>query len=151
VFCPGYLFASTSVTATKTCIFNPCTIGGSPGPITINYAQTIQWSANYTGTTPGNSFYLTTSSAANAADIPLSTSLITGANNRTSSLGTGTYYISINLPASQMGPGVFTVTFDPSSTGEPHIRTVNGGHYDFQAVGEFVLLKQPERQEIQVR
>ncbi len=38
----------------------------------------------------------------------------------------------------------------PFSLGDPHIKTVSGVHYDFQAVGEFVLLRDPGM-EIQVR
>jgi len=38
----------------------------------------------------------------------------------------------------------------PYSFGDPHIRTVNGVNYDFQAAGEFVLLKDPYM-ELQVR
>src|SRR5437868_15544657 len=110
---------STSVTATKDCAFGPCTVGGVTGPITIQYPQTIQWQATYTGTaTQGHSFYLTTSPQANLADIALTTS---GQPSGSYSLPVGTYYISIRLAL--MGPGAYTVTFDPSSTVEPHITT----------------------------
>ncbi|MFN0213278.1 MAG: Ig-like domain repeat protein [Saprospiraceae bacterium] len=37
------------------------------------------------------------------------------------------------------------------STGEPHIRTVDGTYYDFQAAGEFTLLRGGDKMEIQVR
>jgi hypothetical protein len=39
---------------------------------------------------------------------------------------------------------------DGGSEGDPHIRTIDGLHYDFQAVGEFVLLR-AENMEVQVR
>jgi hypothetical protein len=38
----------------------------------------------------------------------------------------------------------------PKTEGDPHLSTVDGVHYDFQAAGEFVLLRD-ERLEIQVR
>jgi hypothetical protein len=38
-----------------------------------------------------------------------------------------------------------------SDTGDPHIRTVHGPRYDFQAVGEFTLLRDGQGMEIQVR
>lgn len=40
---------------------------------------------------------------------------------------------------------------DGSYSGDPHTRTVNGVRYDFQAVGEFTLLRDGERMEVQVR
>jgi hypothetical protein len=40
---------------------------------------------------------------------------------------------------------------DGSYSGDPHTRTVNGTLYDFQAVGEFTLLRYGARLEIQVR
>ena len=40
---------------------------------------------------------------------------------------------------------------DGSYSGDPHTRTVNGVLYDFQAVGEFTLLRDGNRMEVQVR
>ena len=40
---------------------------------------------------------------------------------------------------------------DGSYSGDPHTRTVNGVPYDFQAVGEFTLLRDGQRMEVQVR
>lgn len=40
---------------------------------------------------------------------------------------------------------------DGADNGDPHIRTVDGKYYDFQAVGEFTLLRDPAGMEIQVR
>jgi hypothetical protein len=40
---------------------------------------------------------------------------------------------------------------DGSYSGDPHTRTVNGVTYDFQSVGEFTLLRDASRMEIQVR
>jgi hypothetical protein len=40
---------------------------------------------------------------------------------------------------------------DGSYSGDPHTRTVDGTRYDFQAVGEFTLLRDGGRLEIQVR
>jgi hypothetical protein len=39
---------------------------------------------------------------------------------------------------------------DGADNGDPHIRTVDGKEYDFQAVGEFTLLRDTEGMEIQV-
>lgn len=43
------------------------------------------------------------------------------------------------------------LNFHGSWTGDPHARTVDGTTYDFQAVGEFTLLRDGDRMEIQVR
>lgn len=40
---------------------------------------------------------------------------------------------------------------DGADIGDPHIHTVDGKNYDFQAVGEFVLLRDDEGMEIQTR
>ena len=40
---------------------------------------------------------------------------------------------------------------DGSDNGDPHIHTVDGKRYDFQAVGEFVLLRDRDGMEIQTR
>jgi FtsP/CotA-like multicopper oxidase with cupredoxin domain len=40
---------------------------------------------------------------------------------------------------------------DGSDVGDPHLRTVDGTRYDFQAAGEFTLLRDREGMEIQVR
>jgi len=40
---------------------------------------------------------------------------------------------------------------DGSYSGDPHTRTVNGVSYDFQAVGEFTLLRDGTRMEVQTR
>jgi hypothetical protein len=43
------------------------------------------------------------------------------------------------------------VTMTGNHIGDPHVHTVNGVAYDFQAVGEFTLLRDGEWMEIQVR
>ncbi|MHC4952532.1 MAG: multicopper oxidase domain-containing protein [Planctomycetota bacterium] len=40
---------------------------------------------------------------------------------------------------------------DGSDTGDPHLRTTDGTRYDFQAVGEFILLRDREGLEVQTR
>ena len=42
-------------------------------------------------------------------------------------------------------------TVNATTTGDPHITTVDGLHYDFQAAGEFVLLRGADGMEIQTR
>jgi hypothetical protein len=49
------------------------------------------------------------------------------------------------------GSLVGDVTMTGNSIGDPHVHTVNGRRYDFQAVGEFTLLRSGERMEVQVR
>ncbi len=154
--CPGYLMAKVSVGVTKDCSTSPCTITYFPPSVTpppplygftTVVAQTITWTATYTGgPTEGHSFYLTTNSCACLADIPLTTS---GQAGGSFLLTPGTYFISIKLGA--MGPGNYSITYGPDSTGEPHLTTINGMHYDFQSVGEFVFLRNPGGMEIQTR
>jgi hypothetical protein len=135
----------TTVTASKDCSTNPCTVVGAS--FTLHFAQTVEWQATYNGTaTQGHSFYLTTSPLANLADIPLTT---TGQPSGMQTLGVGTYYISIKLAL--MGPGTYSVTFNAALHGDPHIRTIDGMRYDFQGAGEFVVLRYPGDQEIQGR
>ena len=43
------------------------------------------------------------------------------------------------------------LSFHGSYTGDPHTRTVDGTAYDFQSVGEFTLLRDSDRMEVQVR
>lgn len=154
--CSGSLMAKVSVGVTKDCSATPCTITYFPPPVTpvpplygfkTVVTQTITWSATYTGSpTEGHSFYLTTNSCACLADIALTTS---GQAGGSFSLPPGTYFISIKLAA--MGPGNYSITYSPDSTGDPHLTTINGMHYDFQSVGEFVFLRNSEGMEIQNR
>jgi hypothetical protein len=66
----------------------------------------------------------------------------------TASLPVGIWFISINTFA--MGPGNYAV-FGPGVHGDPHVTTTNGVQYDFQGAGEFVMLKHPEKYEVQTR
>lgn len=43
------------------------------------------------------------------------------------------------------------LTMTGNHIGDPHVHTVDGTAYDFQAVGEFTLLRDGERMEVQVR
>jgi len=62
----------------------------------------------------------------------------------------GIYYVYITATDSLglKGQAVFRLKVglgdDGSDMGDPHIRTVNGKSYDFQAVGEFILLRDRE-------
>lgn len=112
--------------------------------------QKIFWTAQYLGTpTQGHSFYLSTV-ASNLADIKLTGN---GALSGNMQLAAGTYHISIRLAL--MGPGNYTVKFDPTgngaNNGDPHLTTVDGVHYDFQSAGEFVALRDGDGMEIQTR
>jgi hypothetical protein len=142
---PGSIEAA-SVQASKDCSTFPCTVVTASFTI-VGTPKTIHWDATYTGSaTQGHSFYLTTNAASNLADIALTTS---GQPSGTKVLTAGTYYISIKLAS--MGPGFYSITYNPSSTGDPHITTTNGARYDFQAAGEFVFLRNARGLEIQVR
>lgn len=137
---------AASVQASKDCSVSPCTVVTASFTI-IGTPKTIHWDATYTGSaTQGHSFYLTTNPQSNQADIPLTTS---GQPSGTKVLTAGAYYISIKLAL--MGPGFYSITYNPSSTGDPHITTINGARYDFQAAGEFVFLRDSKGPEIQVR
>jgi hypothetical protein len=145
VLWPGSVEAN-SVLASKDCSASPCTVVMASFTI-IGTPKNIQWKATYNGTaTDGHSFYLTTDPASNKADIALTT---TGAPSGTKVLTAGTYYISIKLAL--MGPGFYEVDYNPSSTGDPHITTINGARYDFQSAGEFIFLRDSKGLEIQVR
>jgi hypothetical protein len=143
---PASVEAAT-VTASKDCTFSPCTVVEAAPIKIIGTPKFLHWEANYTGTsTQGHSFYLTTNPASNQADIALTTSAQTSG---TKLLTAGTYYISIKLAL--MGPGFYTVTYNASSTGDPHLTTINGARYDFQSAGEFIFLRDSKGLEIQVR
>ncbi|MFN2404430.1 MAG: porin family protein [Pyrinomonadaceae bacterium] len=135
--------AGASVTASKSCL-TTCTVVEASFSITTT--QTIQWQATYTGSaTQGHSFFLSTV-ASNLADIPLTTN---GQGSGTRVLTPGTYHISIRLAL--MGPGFYTVTYNAGTSGDPHLTTSDGNHFDFQAAGEFVFLRHSNGLEIQVR
>lgn len=71
--------------------------------------------------------------------------------------GVGIYYVYITATDSLglQGQAVFRLKIgmpdDGSDVGDPHIRTVDGKSYDFQAVGEFTLLRDRDGLEIQTR
>ena len=118
----GSASAKLTVQASKDCSTTPCTV--VEAQFTTVVAQTITWTATYTGgPTDGHSFYLSTVGS-NMADIPLTTS---GQASGSQFLQPGTYYISIKTFL--MGPGFYSVTYGPTSSGEPHITTINGMHY----------------------
>lgn len=64
-------------------------------------------------------------------------------------------YITATDSAGRKDQAVFRLqvggTDAGSDVGDPHIRTVDGTRYDFQAAGEFTLLRDREGMEIQVR
>lgn len=137
---------STTVSASKDCSLSPCTVT-DPGGFQILIAQTVTWSANYTGTpTQGHDFWLS-NSGSNMATIKLNST--SGQLGGSFVLQPGTYYISIRTFL--MGPGGYSLTYNPSSTGEPHLITIDGKRYDFQGVGEFGFFRTRRGPEIQVR
>jgi hypothetical protein len=112
----------------------------------IATSQTVNWDASYTGTaTQGHRFFLSQTDSAHA-DIELTAT--PGQLSGTKALSAGTYFISIRTFL--MGPGSYSV-YGPRVVGEPHITTVNGIHYDFQGVGEFVTVRHPNGFELQTR
>ena len=64
-------------------------------------------------------------------------------------------YVTITGASGRQDQTVFRLqlggTDDGSDNGDPHIRTVDGQPYDFQAVGEFVLLRDRLGMEVQTR
>jgi FtsP/CotA-like multicopper oxidase with cupredoxin domain len=64
-------------------------------------------------------------------------------------------YITATDSAGRQDQAVFRLKIgapdDGSDNGDPHIHTVDGKRYDFQAVGEFTLLRDREGMEIQTR
>ena len=64
-------------------------------------------------------------------------------------------YITGTDPDGRKDQAVFRLKIgapdDGADNGDPHIYTVDGKRYDFQAVGEFILLQDDEGMEIQVR
>lgn len=69
--------------------------------------------------------------------------------------GTQYVYITGQDSGGRKGQAVFRLKIgapdDGADNGDPHIRTVDGTYYDFQAAGEFTLLRDAEGLEIQVR
>ena len=69
----------------------------------------------------------------------------------------GIYYVYITATDSLglQGQAVFRLKIgapdDGADNGDPHIHTVDGKSYDFQAVGEFTLLRDTDGMEIQAR
>lgn len=72
-------------------------------------------------------------------------------------IGVGVYYVYVTATDSGglQDQTVFRVKIgapdDGADNGDPHISTVDGKYYDFQAVGEFTLLRDAEGLEIQAR
>ena len=64
-------------------------------------------------------------------------------------------YITATDPDDRRDQTVFRLKIgapdDGADNGDPHVHTVDGKHYDFQAVGEFTLLRDREGMELQAR
>jgi hypothetical protein len=145
---------ANSVTASKDCLTTqPCTNVMAASFTIIGNPKTIHWTANYTGLpSQGHRFFLTTHPTGgpmtNLAEIELTTAP-GGQLSGSKLLPAGTYHISITYFL--MGPGSYTIDYNPALLGDPHITTINGERYDFQAAGEFIVLRQTGGLEIQVR
>ena len=138
----GVAFAET-VSVTKDCSLGPpCAVTGSTGRFRTT-TSSFNWEALYTGTP--NKFWVS-DAGANMATTQLTTSA--GQRSGTATLPLGIHYISIQTAL--MGPGTYSV-YGPGVHGDPHITTTNGINYDFQGAGEFVMLKHPEKYEVQTR
>lgn len=127
------------VWAKKDCITTPCTItmGGSSFPLGPGQFRVIgtpiSWDASYPST---QGHFWVGKNGTNMVDLRLSTT--PGQLGGTYDLALGTWYISIHT--GNMGWGTYSV-FGPNVKGDPHITTMDGVHYDFQAAGEFTVLK----------
>ncbi len=144
----GAALAET-VSVTKTCpAGGTCSVTSSTNPIGRFRTTTssFNWEATYTGSGTQAQRFWVSQSGANMATIQLTTNA--GDIQGTANLAPGIYFISIQSFA--MGPGSYAV-FGAGVHGDPHITTTNGINYDFQGAGEFVMLKHPEKYEVQTR
>ena len=143
----GVTFAET-VSVTKDCSLGPpCSVTSTSTPDGFFRltSSTFNWEASYSlGTTLGH--FWVSDTGANMATTRLSTAA--GQLGGTATLPLGIHYISIRFAG--MSAGTYSV-FGPGVHGDPHITTTNGIHYDFQGAGEFVMLKHPEKYEVQTR
>lgn len=105
----------------------------------------FNWTADYRGTSMESKEFWLSDTGPNVADRQLGT---TGTPSGVETMANGVHYISINTFF--MGPGYYTV-FGPGVFGDPHITTTNGINYDFQGAGEFVMLKDLGKYEVQTR
>jgi hypothetical protein len=135
-----------TVWAQKDCSVTPCVVTGSTNPVgwfRID-GPDINWSATYLGTPQR---FWVSQGGSNMADIQLST-----ANGDLGggpvSLSSGVWFISVRTGL--MGWGNYSM-FGANVHGDTHVMTTNGIAYDFQGVGEFVLLKKSNYFEVQSR
>jgi len=152
--CPGPNCPYSNIaSASKFCRFS-----STPGSFVIQGTDKyVHWTAYYQGPAPGSpaepcgvQFILRKTVGTTKTDIILSSN-VTGSYPKTGTqlLSAGTYEILV--ADSRMGSGSYQIEYNPTSSGDPHITTVNGVRYDFQAAGEFILLRQTNGLEIQVR
>jgi hypothetical protein len=143
----GVAFSET-VSVTKDCPAGTCAVTSTSTPIGFFRTTTasFNWEANYTGTGTQARRFWVSQTGANMASIQLTTNA--GDIQGIANLAPGIYYISIQTFS--MGPGGYSV-FGPGVHGDPHITTTNGINYDFQGVGEFVMLKHLDKYEVQTR
>ena len=110
---------------------------------TITASGTSQAAAHVAGVAAR---YLQTYNLATPADV---WNAIHNANNRSTTIGwPGILSLSPGSPNESLHYGSLN---DGYNDGDPHIMTVNGIHYDFQASGEFVALRDANGMEIQTR
>ena len=148
VWLTGAALADT-VYVTKSCpAGGTCTATGNTVPLGRFRTTTpsFNWEALYTGTPTQARRFWVSQTGANMATIQLTANA--GDTQGIANLPTGIYFISIQTFA--MGPGNYAV-FGPGVHGDPHITTTNGVNYDFQGAGEFVMLKDHDKYEVQTR
>ncbi len=111
----GWAQAAQTATATKTEQPGGTYTTTSSGCFSISQAQTVQWSATYTGTGgQGDGFYLRDCGQTPYNKYTLSSALTYGYNSGTYYLSPGNYEISIDYYG--MGPGSYSITYNRTAS-----------------------------------
>ena len=122
-----------SMTITQIEIFNPppgCNTTGETYANAADFPTALYGISFQNSTTAPFKVTISVSGAINIALIPIGSRITFIVNGKNSS---GTIIVSRRY--------VFTITSSAYIIGDPHITTIDGVHYDFQAVGEFTALR----------